>query len=258
MDDALAIGASPFHASAGAWTRFGVLAAGIGIVGTQDERIAVEFANRRSPRTDSFSRAVSPFGTYVPIALSAGLLGEGLLFHDPRVRDMGRDAIEAEIFAAGIATPILKGLVGRARPNRGGDSDEFHPLSNDLSFPSGHVAEAFAVASVVAARSRGWVVPTAAYALASGVALARMNDRAHFASDVLAGALVGTAIGRAVVRRHAGAEERRVSWSLLPLASRKGAGIAVAISTGGRRARPESRGGGLPESPESTGGRTGS
>jgi hypothetical protein len=31
---------------------------------------------------------------------------------------------------------------------------------------------------------------------------ARVNDRAHWASDVIAGGLVGTLIGRTIVRRH--------------------------------------------------------
>ena len=58
------------------------------------------------------------------------------------------------------------------------------------------------MASVLAARADGWVVPVVSYTLASCVGYARVNDRAHWASDVIAGGLVGTLIGRTVVRRH--------------------------------------------------------
>ena len=58
------------------------------------------------------------------------------------------------------------------------------------------------MASVLAARADGWVVPVVSYTLASCVGYARVNDRAHWASDVIAGGLVGTLIGRTIVRRH--------------------------------------------------------
>jgi PAP2 superfamily len=45
-------------------------------------------------------------------------------------------------------------------------------------------------------------VPVLSYTLATCVGYARVNDRAHWASDVIAGGLVGTLIGRTVVRRH--------------------------------------------------------
>jgi membrane-associated phospholipid phosphatase len=106
------------------------------------------------------------------------------------------------LLAAGSAFEALKYAVGRVRPSDGSDGDEFKPFSGNQSFPSGHVTEAFAVASVLAARTDGWVVPVVSYTLASCVGFARVHDRAHWASDAIAGGLVGTLIGRTVVRRH--------------------------------------------------------
>jgi membrane-associated phospholipid phosphatase len=150
----------------------------------------------------------------------------GLVTKNPRLRDTGRDAIEASILAAGIVTPLLKRAVGRSRPFKDQGAYDFHPFTENQSFPSGHSTNAFAVASVVAAHSRGWLVPTIAYTLATVVAVSRMNDNVHFGSDVLAGAAIGTAIGRAVVARHRpGAAKRTVSIDLIPLRG----GVAVQL-----------------------------
>ena len=233
VTDGGAILLAPLHWDRGSWTQAALAVASIALLSTQDARLDTAFQRNRSSRTDSFSAAVTPLGSYAAVGVSAVSLGAGLLFKNSELRDTGRDAVEAELFAAGIVTPILKWTVGRLRPAQGSDADEYRPLSNDQSFPSGHATEAFAVASVFAARSRGWVVPVIAYALASGVGLARMNDRAHFASDVVAGAFIGTAIGHSVVRRHAPDGEKSVSWNLVPVAARRGAGLGIRLETGG-------------------------
>ena len=58
------------------------------------------------------------------------------------------------------------------------------------------------MSSVIAMRAPGWIIPTIAYGLAFVVACDRINDRAHFFSDVVTGALFATATGRFLVRRH--------------------------------------------------------
>jgi membrane-associated phospholipid phosphatase len=224
---------APLHWDGRSWTQAAIAVASVALLATQDERIDAAVARNRSSGTDSVSVDVTPLGSYAAIGVSVGSLGAGLLFKNTELRDTGRDAIEAEIFAAGIITPILKKTVGRLRPSQGSDADEYHPLSNDQSFPSGHSTEAFAVASVFAARSRGWVVPVVAYTLASGVAFARMNDRAHFASDVVAGAIIGTAVGHTVVHLHAPEGEKSISWNLVPVPARRGAGLGIRLETGG-------------------------
>ena len=64
------------------------------------------------------------------------------------------------------------------------------------------------------------------YTLASCVGYARVHDRAHWASDVLAGALVGTLIGRTIVRRH----QRESESDAIP--PTHGFRIAPAVSPG--------------------------
>src|ERR1017187_9460535 len=163
-------------------------------------------------------------------------LGGGLVSHNERLLDTGRDAVEAEILPAGIPTPLLKYAVGRVRPSDGSDADEFKPFSGNSSFPSGHATEAFAVASVLSARADGWVVPVVSYTLASCVGYARVHDRAHWASDVIAGGLVGTLIGRTIVRRHEGGEAHpetppaAYSFRIAPVVSSAGLGFTASAA----------------------------
>ncbi len=233
LADGTSILRAPLRWDGTSWAQAAGTLGSLALLSTQDNRIDIAVQRHRSRTTNSISRAVTPLGSYAGVGVSVASLGAGLLFHDAPLRDTGRDAIEAEILAAGIVTPVLKTVFGRERPIQGSDADEFRPLSGRQSFPSGHSTEAFAVASVIAARSEGWVVPVAAYTLASGVAFARMNDRAHFASDVFAGAVIGTAIGRSIVHRHNPEEGNAGSWSLVPLASRRG-GVGVGFHFGAK------------------------
>jgi membrane-associated phospholipid phosphatase len=202
LRDGEAIATSPVRFDSRDWAETALISGGLVFVGTRDDRVDAWVQAHRTKQTDDFSRIVTPFGSWAAIGVSAVALGGGLLSHNQWLLDTGRDAVEAEILAAGITTPLLKYAVGRVRPSDGADADEFKPFSGNSSFPSGHATEAFAVASVLSARADGWVVPVLSYTLASCVGYARVNDRAHWASDVIAGGLIGTLIGRTIVRRH--------------------------------------------------------
>jgi membrane-associated phospholipid phosphatase len=101
-----------------------------------------------------------------------------------------------------LITGSLKFLTGRMRPRQSGnDPDEFRgPGSGYGSFPSGHTSNAFALASVLAYEhpKRRWLY----YGLATGVGLARLQQRAHYLSDVVAGATIGIYAGRSAVTGH--------------------------------------------------------
>jgi membrane-associated PAP2 superfamily phosphatase len=74
---------------------------------------------------------------------------------------------------------------------------------NRGSFPSGHTAGAFAVATIFAERYKRrhpWV-PWVAYPLAALVGVSRITDSAHFPSDVFMGGVLAYSIGRYVVLR---------------------------------------------------------
>ena len=77
--------------------------------------------------------------------------------------------------------------------------DRVHAYSHETSpsFPSGHTATAFALATSLCVKYPKWYViaPSALWACSVGVS--RMNEGVHYPSDVLAGAAIGA--GCAVV-----------------------------------------------------------
>jgi membrane-associated phospholipid phosphatase len=228
--DSLSMLRAPLGWDHAQWMRAAAVTGTIAAAGAADQDIADFVQRNRSNSSDDFSSVVTPFGGRRALVISGAMLAGGLVAHNPWLRDTGRDSIEASILAAGIVTPLLKRAVGRSRPFKDQGAYDFHPFTENQSFPSGHSTNAFAVASVVAAHAHGWVVPTIAYTLASGVAVSRMNDNVHFASDVLAGAAIGTAIGRGVVARHRPAAAARLATiDIIPL--RGGVAFTVEMSS---------------------------
>jgi membrane-associated phospholipid phosphatase len=109
----------------------------------------------------------------------------------PRVRHLGMDLIESTILAEGL-TQLIKVAVRRDRP--------IHPDGSSnpgYSFPSGHATVTFAAATVLQ-QHLGWKAAVPTYLVASYVAMSRLHDNRHFASDVAFGAADGIIIGRAV------------------------------------------------------------
>jgi membrane-associated phospholipid phosphatase len=183
-----------------------------------DKSISHQAIESRSSTSDSVSNATQPFGAEGGFAVAAALIAGGLVFHSPGTRDTGRDALEAAVIAGLIDTAVKK-ISGRERPINSNGETVFEPGSSNASFASGHTTVAFAVASVIAARSPGWIVPGLAYTAATLVGLDRINAQAHFASDVFAGAVLGTVTGRWLVHRHEAEEgAQSATIDLLPSA----------------------------------------
>lgn len=228
--DAKSMFLAPGAWDAAEWQRAGFAVASIGGAFTIDDETRRIVQNNRTDFTQSVADFVTPFGGRRAEYISIAMLVTGFGVHDTRLRDTGRDALEATILAGRIATPILKELAGRSRPYEDEGSLAFDPFSGNQSFPSGHATGAFAVASVVAAHYDGWKIPTLAWTLASSVAVARVHDDVHWTSDVLAGAIIGTSIGRGVVARHCGAVSRRDNAiRITPFALPRGGGVFVTV-----------------------------
>jgi undecaprenyl-diphosphatase len=108
-----------------------------------------------------------------------------------------RHALAAGAAAAGVASTllvVLKRRFRRRRPCELAPHPLFHVKPPDrFSFPSGHTMNAFAIATVLALRYPP--LSPALSVLAAGIGVSRVLLGLHFASDVLAGALLGLAIG---------------------------------------------------------------
>ncbi len=110
----------------------------------------------------------------------------------------------AAIAVPGLTVAIVKRMIGRARPLATGHIDPFAfaPFiwrADYASLPSGHATTAF---SVLVAFSTFWPrgrTVLLLYALL--ISLSRVMVMAHYPSDVLAGAVVGT-VGALMVRRY--------------------------------------------------------
>jgi membrane-associated phospholipid phosphatase len=118
-------------------------------------------------------------------SVALGLLAAGRSTGREDLWGAGQDMTRAVVLSGALVAGT-KVLVGRTRPNGGA-----------YSFPSGHTANAFTMATVLDAHF-GHRVGLPAFALACGTALGRMEDRKHYLSDVVFGASVGLAVGLAV------------------------------------------------------------
>ena len=159
---------------------------------------------RRHTGDNAFLTQAEHFGAEYAAGVVGGFYLVGTLTDNENSRQVAQDSLSASLIASGIITPTIKLVTGRSRPRDETGVYHFKPFSNgNSSFPSGHTTEAFALASVVANHYEETWVTCTSYSIASLVGLARTYHRAHFASDVLAGAMIGTLVGKSVVAHNA-------------------------------------------------------
>lgn len=105
-----------------------------------------------------------------------------------------------------IVNQGVKRIFRRARPTESGDPRFPQRRPSTSSFPSGHASSAAFAATILTHWDHGLMVPVW-IAIAAIVGTSRAYVRIHHASDVLAGAALGTALGLAgrVVAAHLGA-----------------------------------------------------
>ena len=109
-----------------------------------------------------------------------------------RAQHLGMDLIESSILSEGIVEG-MKLVARRPRPIEIGTAKQ----SPTYSFPSGHAAITFAAATVLQ-QHLGYKAAIPTYLLASYVAMSRLHDNRHYASDVIFGAATGIVVGRSV------------------------------------------------------------
>lgn len=186
-----------------------------------DGRVRNAIRREQWQRVDAWqdlARAGNLWGDPTVLTLSTAMWIGGRVTGHPKVAQVGLRAFET-IGVSGVITRVMKATIGRARPNhppyevwdvqfgRGWES-----ASGDGAYeamPSGHATAAFAFASAVSnevariAPEHARTVRLTTYGLATWTAYSRMHTDAHWLSDVVLGAAVGTVTGWAVTRWHA-------------------------------------------------------
>jgi membrane-associated phospholipid phosphatase len=155
----------------------------------------------------------------VQLGAGAAAYSIGRIADSPCTAAVGGDLLRAQLVAEAL-TFAMQYSIRRTRPDNG----------SGFSFPSGHVSVTFATATVL--QQFGWKVGAPAYALASYVAVSRIQAERHYLSDVVFGAALGIVAGRA------GLGDRTDRFVLVPSLSRHGAGIFV-VSTDRRAVDPQ-------------------
>ena len=206
------------------WLTIPAAAGVLALVSTVDDDMEHLAETNQGPVGDAWFGALEPFGQEYSIPLVLALYAGGAAFDEPGLRRTAVEAAAASVVAAGIVTPSLKVLFGRTRPREDRGQYEFDPLSGARSLPSGHTTQAFALASVFAAESGSWVVDALVYTVAASVGGARIYHDAHWLSDVLTGAAIGTVVGHTMVRR-----SHELTGTTRPLIGSGNAGVSLGV-----------------------------
>jgi hypothetical protein len=210
---------APFHFSGKEWIITGVsvviTVALFQVDDEVDEWAKVQkqdhaWVNKVSP---AITRLGGDIGLYSVIGFGLG----SAAFHNQKGVQTSLLATQAMI-TSGIWARLIKLMTGRERPmaaytNSKSESGHWYgpfamidqdlavkkPRSSFDSFPSGHTATAFSIASVFAIQYKDIkAVPIISYSLATLVGISRLTEHEHWASDVFVGGLLGWACGKQV------------------------------------------------------------
>lgn len=142
-----------------------------------------------SPVMTNISNSAYLMGAALPL----GLIAAGQVSGDIDLRNSGLKVAETVIVSS-VVTELLKRAAARNRPSyTHPDMIKAYAPGNDVkSWPSGHTSLAFSTAASVSLEFKKWYITVPAFAWAGSVAYSRMYLGAHYPSDVLCGAIVGT------------------------------------------------------------------
>ncbi|HGY56966.1 MAG TPA: phosphatase PAP2 family protein [Caldithrix abyssi] len=166
-----------------------------------DRSIADFSQMQQSPAADKLFGIDKYYGSVYTVAGSGALYLAGFFSGNQKIKDMGLHTAQALLYT-GILTIVTKELFGRARPYTDLGPYHFSPFSfsdDRRSFFSGHTSTAFAFSTVMAGEIDNIFWQIFWYGAATLTAGARIYHNKHWFSDVVAGALVGYAVGRFVV-----------------------------------------------------------
>lgn len=200
--DTEAVLTAPFSWNSGDWQTAGWSAAAIVGVGAFDHGIKTGAQKYRTPGDNRLARDYQQLGAVGSFVILGVFEAWGELGGDSKARAVGMDGLTSSLIASGLIAPALKYAIGRERPSQTSGTYSFRPFRGDQSFPSGHTTQAFVLATAIAENYPEPVVRAVSYGGAALVGVARIQQNAHFGSDVVAGAVLGWAVTRMVGHRH--------------------------------------------------------
>jgi membrane-associated phospholipid phosphatase len=169
---------------------------GTGILIANDESVAAQV----NPAWHQTSSNLSNGLTYGTAAAAGGIYLTGLFTHDEHAQRTGVLSAEAAIDSF-LLYGSMKLIFNRQRPYQSVDGKFFAGNFSSGSFPSGHSAFAWTLASVIAHEYPKWPVQLAMYGMATAVATTRVTGGQHFPSDVFVGSTLGFLVGRYVANK---------------------------------------------------------
>lgn len=193
--DELHILKAPFQKKALVWDALVLGATGVLIA--NDESVAYQVPISWSETSTNVAKAC----TYGTAATAGGIYLTGLFTHDEHAQRTGLRAAEASIDVA-LLYGSMKLIFNRERPyTYPGEGKFFAGNFSSGSFPSGHAALTWTIASVVAHEYPNWPVELAMYSMATAVSTTRVTGGQHFPADVFVGSTLGFLVGRYVANK---------------------------------------------------------
>lgn len=156
------------------------------------------------------------------LLMIGGIYLGGVLFKDNRAKETAALSLRALIHSI-LVSQVFKLLLRRQRPDYDNGIDRW--FNNGIgkafrSFPSGHTAQVWSLATVVAGMYKEKpAIPVICYSLAVLAGLSRMTENEHWGSDVLIGAVIGYSIAQFIVNK------RNKSFMVSPMIDSQKAGL---------------------------------
>lgn len=156
-----------------------------------DINILSEINLNRNTYYDGLFRSITNSAAPIAIGTPVVLYGIGLLTKDSVTLSKSY-FIGATVITATVLSTALKYAVNRPRPFVTYPYIEKNTSGGSPSFPSGHTADAFSLATSLSIVYPKWCVIIPSYVWAGVVGYSRMDLGVHYPSDVFAGAILGT------------------------------------------------------------------